>query len=116
MEESGEWRRRPRLDQGKTNHSRGEHKRPSASRNCGTLDLGRTLDLGSRTWDAGLGTLDLGLAANTLCQNNKPIAGERHEIRHLLRAAIAAPVAGRLRTQALPGRADATGDRRPPRL
>src|SRR5580693_4912446 len=53
MEESG-GRRRPRLNEGKTNHSCGQHKRPSASRNCGTLDLG------CRTWDAGLGTLDLG--------------------------------------------------------
>src|SRR5712664_4771463 len=57
--------------------------------------------------------LDSAPPANTLSQITSRSRGERHAIRHLLRAAIAAPVGSRRRTQALSERANATGNRRP---
>src|ERR1700694_1138072 len=79
---------------GKNNHPRWQRKPTSAPRN----------------WSKA----GLGLPCEYTGPNNKPIRGERrHEIRHLLRAAIAAPVGSRRRTQALPERADATGNSRP---
>src|SRR5712671_3374413 len=60
--------------------------------------------------------LDSARLENTLRKTTNGSREKRDEIRHLLRAAIAAPVASRRRAQALSGCADATGDRGPLRL
>src|SRR5256885_129714 len=60
--------------------------------------------------------LDLERMANTLFAKQQAVLGRRHEIRHLLRAATAAPMGRGRRAPALPERADPTRDRRPARL
>ena len=84
----------------KANHSRVPCKATSASRNCCFAAEARLA----------------AVRANTLPENNKRFWERRHEIRHLLRAATAAPVGRGRRAQALPERADPARDRRPARL
>ena len=60
--------------------------------------------------------VDSAPAAITIPSTTSRPRRNAHEVRHLLRAATAAAMAGRRRTEALPGRADAAGDRRPARL
>src|SRR6185295_18334539 len=84
----------------KANHSRVPCKAASASRNC-------------------CFAVEAGLEASgeyTVRKTTSSPWEARYEIRHLLRAATAAPLGRGRRAPALPERADPTRDRRPARL